>query len=107
MIEEIKIYGLFKTLKYAYQRVIRGYDERIKWEFSNHFIQIIPPLKEFCKEQIPKIEEYNHNRVTIYKKTLELINAFEKMPTENYYKHPNEESELWKFVGEHLGWYWD
>lgn len=107
MKEEIKIHGLFKSIKYAWQRAVRGYDERIMWGFSDYFNQCIPALKEFCEKEIPENEEYNPDRVAIYKKTLELITAFEKMPSENYWKHPNEESELWKFVGEHIGWYWD
>ena len=105
MKEEIKIYGLFKSIKYAYQRVVSGYDERIKWEFSSYLNQIIPVLKEFCQEHISEKEEYNSERIAIYKKTIELINAFEKVSYESYYN--KEESELWKFVGEHISWYWD
>lgn len=39
-----------REVKYAYQRVRYGYDERIKWEFDSYFSQFIPPLKEFCNE---------------------------------------------------------
>lgn len=107
MIQEIKIYGLFKTIKYAYQRVVYGYDERIMWGFSDYFNQIIPALKKFCEKQIPGNEEYNSDRVAVYKRTLELIDTFEKMPDKDYWNHPNAESELWKFVGENIGWYWN
>ncbi len=106
MIEDIKLYGFWKTIKYAWQRVIRGYDERIAWGFDTYFNQFIPALKEFCKEQLPEKEVYNPKSFAIYKKTLRLIDDFEKMPYQDFYKHPNPQSELWKFVGEHISWYW-
>lgn len=108
MFEEIKIHDLFKSVKYAWQRVVRGYDERIMWGFSDYFNQVIPALKEFCEKEIADDKEgYNENRVAIYKETLNRIDAFEKMSATEYYGHPNQESELWKYVGEHICWYWD
>lgn len=106
MFEEIKIYGLFKSIKYAWQRVVRGYDQRIMWGFSDYFNQCLPALKIFCQKEIES-DKYNPERMEVYKETLKRIEAFEKMSDVNYYKHPNEESELWKYVGEHIGWYWD
>ena len=39
--------------------------------------------------------------------TLKKIEAYEKMDENYWYKHPNQISELLKYVGENIGWYWD
>ena len=43
--------NIFREIKYAYQRVVRGYDERILWGFDSYLEQIIPAIKEFCKKE--------------------------------------------------------
>ena len=103
-----KIKNIIRGIKYAYQRVIRGYDERIKWEFDSYFSQFIPPLKEFCEERLKKMSiDGNEKRRGIYNNTLDLIYDFENMPYENYYKDDNEENKMWTYIGARLSWYWN
>lgn len=108
--EDIKFYGFFKAIKYAWQRANRGYDTTHTWEFSEYFRQILPALKKFCEDELGSgTEEWtdgNGKRVGIYKETLTKIEAYEKMPSTDWYKEPNAESEMWKFIGEHIAWYW-
>ncbi|MFA6315541.1 MAG: hypothetical protein WC648_04205 [Candidatus Paceibacterota bacterium] len=101
--------SFLNEIKYAYQRVVRGYDERIGWSFDSYFDQFIPPLKKFCQKQLSKeyIKEYNKDKVRIFKKTLDLIAKYETRNDLDWYKHPNIYSRLWKYVGEHISYYWD
>ena len=109
MIKPIK--NLIREIKYAYQRVIRGYDERIKWEFDSYFSQFIPPLKEFCEEELKKMGNLNfvgsEKRKEIYKTTLDLIYAFDNMPGEDQWQDGNATDKMWEYIGRHLKWYWN
>ena len=104
-----KIKNIIREIKYAYQRVVRGYDERIKWEFDSYFSQFIPPLKEFCEEELKEMNcsKENDKRREIYKNTLNLIRDYKNMSDENYYKQDNEVDKLWEYVGKNLRWYWN
>jgi len=105
LLEDIKYYGLFKTIKYAYQRVVRGYDERIYWSFGDYLFQFLDPLEEFCQKEL-KNESigFNSKRKLIYKTTLEKIMLFKKAD----YKVENiKAQEMWKYIGENMMWYWN
>src|SRR3990167_313331 len=92
-------------IKYAYQRIVRGYDDRIKWSFCDYFNQFLPPLKEFCKHELKDC--YDGKRKEIFTTTLDLIHDYEVMPYENYYKEPNEETKLLEYIGKNLGYFWN
>ena len=50
--EEIKNYGLFRAVKYVWQRAVRGYDEKIFWGFGGYFSTFAEPLKKFCEKEL-------------------------------------------------------
>jgi len=106
LLSDIKYYGLLKTIKYAYQRAVHGYDETIYWEFDSYFIQFLEPLKKFCRDNITN-SEVDKMRTTIFLTTLEKIKAFEEMDYKDQFKKPNAESKMWIYIAEHIGWYWD
>ncbi len=97
-----------REIKYAYQRVKYGYDERIKWEFDSYFNQFIPPLKEFCEYELRQKEiKYNSKREDVFKETLKRIHNWEIMDYLNQYARPNQVTDLWEYVGKHITWYWN
>mgnify|MGYP001558704653 CR=1 FL=1 len=101
---------MLKELLWAYQRVRFGYDERIKWGLDGYFQSFIKPLEEFCEEAVACTEymELNPERKEIFNKTLELITAQKGMTmSDEMMKQPNQTSELWKYVGGHIGYYRD
>ena len=107
-----KIKDIIKEVKYVYQRVRYGYDERIKWKFDSYFSQFIPSLKEFCIETICEEEskkmniDRNEKRIRICYHTLDLIYDFENMPDESFLKEYNEIDKMWEYIGKNLRWFW-
>ena len=96
-----------RQIKYAYQRVVRGYDERIYWEFDSYFCQFIPPLKKFCQMELdPEDAVNNPKRQEVYKKTLELIENWEKQTYEDMFNGVRIQ-ELFEYFGKHINWYWN
>ena len=100
---------ILREIKYAYQRVVRGYDERIFWEFDSYFSQFISPLKKFCEKELSDVEHMNYNskRKKIYSKMIELIKEFNESDYKDFYKYPNTESKLWEYFGKHIGYFWN
>lgn len=97
-----------RQIKWAYQRVRYGYDETIKWEFDSYFSQFIQPLREFCEAELdPEDEVNNPKRQEIYKTTLKLIEDYRNMDYKDGYSEENAETKLWKYFGEHIGYYWN
>lgn len=98
-----------RTIKWAWQRLTRGYDDRVKWGFDEYFLQVMPALKEFCQEEIeiPCTKLLNPGRYAIFTETLEYIDAYEKMRLEDWYKGQNAVARLLEFVGRNIGYYWD
>ena len=83
-----------RRVKWAWQRVTRGYDDTCMWSFDESLKIFIPPLKELCESD--QLDEY----ATIYSTTLKLITKWEKTQTDyDYHK-------LWEYVGAHIAWYW-
>lgn len=105
------IQNWINEIKWAYQRVVRGYDDRVKWEFSNYFLNVIPALEEFCVEQLFEREDEsmtnNPEREKIYLKTLNLIQDWKAMTGADDWKDPNQETKLLEYVGRNIGYYWD
>ncbi len=94
----------FREIKYAYQRVRYGFDERLYWEFESYFAQFIPPLKQFCEDEYDP--ENNLKRSEIYKTTLELIDIWEKQTYEEIWDG-KKTTELWEYFGKNITYYWN
>lgn len=98
-----------RKIKWAYQRVVRGYDDRIFWGFDEYFEQAIPPLKEFCKNYLTlSYCDLNPERKKVFETTLRMIESFENC---DYYTdiiiYEGLKSQLFEYVGRHISWYWD
>lgn len=103
---------IFKRIKWAYQRVVRGWDDTALWALDDHFTEvIIPPLKKFCLQEIQsdgieQMEKLDPIRISVYQKTLEYIYLYENQTFE-------EEIEgkplrrLASYFANHIGYYWD
>ena len=104
------IRNILRTIKFAYQRVVRGYDDSITWGFSYHFIMIIPALKQFCEKELEY--EYhmslNPHRKRIYTRTLKLIATYN---SSEWYSKTNDRDEavskLAEYFGKNINIYWD
>lgn len=98
---------LLREIKYAYQRVKYGFDERIYWEFDSYFTQFIPPLKKFCQNELdPEDAINNPKRQEVYKRTLELIENWEKQTYEEVWLG-KKTAELWEYFGGNINYYWN
>lgn len=101
--------NIIREIKWAWQRVVKGYDDRVFWDFSDYFMAVMPALRIFCEEELRKEESrLNPERTEIFKKTMELIDACQ--PAEGFFDFDEEqkaEDELLKYVGLHASWYWD
>jgi len=100
---------ILNEFRWAYQRVRFGYDNRIKWDLDCYMSKFVKPIKEFCQEwlEYKEVAKLNPKKAKIMRKTIKLIDRFKKMDLADYYKQPNAESDMWKFIGEHIGYYWD
>ena len=101
---------MFNSLKYAYQRLTRGYDETIYWGFDEYLEMILPPLRSFCLKRLDDGGVIlSYKRREIYRPTVLLIDKFNETYddfnslTEIY----EAEDEMCSYIGIHLGWYWD
>ena len=101
--------NILNEIKYAYQRVIRGFDDRIYWEFDSYFSQFIPPLKQFCETELKNTEnmEYNPLRKEVFMETLKLIKNFEEIEYKAFYEEINPINKLWSYFGKNIGYYWN
>ena len=99
---------MINQIKWAYQRVVRGYDDRIFWGFGEYLEMIIPAIKSFCEEEL-KTEEigFNRNREQAFKKTLKIINDYENMDIQEYFSRKGADAKLWKHFGENIGYFWN
>lgn len=84
---------LLLNIKWAYQRAIIGYDDRIYWSFEDYFGDFIPTIKKFCEEQLEKKDfiELNPDRSKVFITTLALTDS----------------SEFWEYFGKNMGYFWD
>jgi len=99
---------MFNEIKWAYQRVVKGYDDRIYWGFDSVIYNIQEPLKKFCLNYLEdkKHSRLNPERTAVFKQTLFLI---EQIENEEYQDMFNNKAlgNLAKYFGENIGWYWD
>ena len=95
---------MIKEIKWAYQRVVRGYDDRIYWAMDEYFSQFIPAIKEFCENELEYCDKHlNENRFKVYKETLKLIKKVDKSSFKNIDKNIQS---FWKYFGENIGYFW-
>lgn len=101
--------NIFREIKYAYQRVIRGYDERVFWGFDTYFLAVVPALKEFCEIELSgtATKKLNPKRHEIFKHTLKLISDYNIMKDDDWFNVDNSTSKLLEYVGKHIGYFWD
>lgn len=97
-----------RQIKWAWQRVVRGYDDRVKWGFDGYFLQVIPALKEFCEEYLQNTELVNLNtkRAGIFKKTIELIEVWENQTYKEEWEG-KKQNALLAYIGKRSVYYWD
>lgn len=99
---------MINKIKWAYQRVVRGYDDRIFWDFEEYLDYIVPALKLFCEEELETEHiKLNKEREQTFKKMLKLINDYYNMDTKGYYSNNNASDKLWKYFGENIGYFWN
>jgi hypothetical protein len=100
---------LFREIKYAYQRVVMGYDDRIFFELDGYFDQFIPPIKEFCQTQVKqeKLMKLDPKRKDLFEETLKRIDAYEKMDFKDLMKWNEITKDLWGLIGENITSFWD
>ena len=102
--------NILNEIKYAYQRVVRGYDETLMWDLDTYFEQIVPPLKAWCEERVADKEfcRLNPKHAAVFTETLRLIAEYEKMTPEQEMDIAQSPAEkLFEFVGRNLRGYWD
>jgi hypothetical protein len=97
--------NLFREIKWAYQRVARGYDDRIYWGFDDYMFTMFDPLKYFCRDYLSDDERcrLNHERAEVFKETLRLIGEAED--SDNVWE--DKSHAACAYIGSHIGWYWD
>ena len=108
---------MINKIKWAWQRVVRGWDDTAMWQLDSHFIDVvIPPLKQFLHNKFLDdgcgIPDENKERYEIYFKTFELIKAYERAEdwTQDDWSFQKEDTALKALVmyfAENIGWYWD
>lgn len=99
--------NLFREIKWAYQRVVRGYDDRIYWEMDSYLFQLVEPIKKFCEKELN--EEYlklNPKRKEVYETTLKLAKEVEEMYYEDWYESDNSVTRFWAYFGGNITIYW-
>lgn len=94
-----------KEIKWAWQRVKRGYDDRIFWEFDSYFYQFLPAIREFCENELKDTQD--GRRKEIYTETLRLLKELEEMSTEDWYKNDNQITRFWEYFGQNITIYWN
>ena len=107
--------NLFYTIKWAYQRVVRGWDDTATWGVDSHFVEVvIPPLKEMCKKSLDElfICEENKKREEVLSKTIMLIENYEldcdyMAEGWSFKKEDNSLKALAMYFAENIGYYWD
>jgi hypothetical protein len=99
---------MFKEIKWAWQRVVRRYDDRIFWSFDSYFITMIEPLKKFCSEELAdeKHMELNPERKSVFEETIKLIDIWEHEEYEAMFNGTNI-TKLATHFGKNINYFWD
>lgn len=100
---------LLREIKWAYQRVIRGFDDTIYWELDSYMDKFIDPIETFCNNELKTdYADINPKRTEIFKETLKRIKAYKDMDYSNSssLQDPNERTLLWEYIGKNINNYW-
>lgn len=102
------IKGYINQVKWAYQRVVRGYDDRIFWGFDDHFaVTFIPPLKVFCAMNLAVMNKHlNQKRWIALDNMISAILAYERESYEDKYNGVGLQRILDLFARDHRH-FWD
>lgn len=100
---------LIRKIKFAYQRVVRGYDDSIEWGFDDYFQSVfVPALKNFCEKELADKEKMklNPHRKDVFESTLYLIKDLEN---EEYVDMFSGEGikRLAKYFANNINIYWN
>jgi len=99
---------MFNQIKWAFQRVVRGYDDRITCSYDSHLLLMMKPLKQSCLEWLGDRDWAEHftGRKEIYEKTVELIEKWEQRKDGLSFIEENDlQDELCGYIGKHIHWY--
>ena len=100
-----------KKIKWAWQRVVRGYDDRVMWGFEEYFEIFIPAIELHCNNWLKdkEIARLNSNKTIIIIHMLKLIKDFKDNDYgfDDYYKENNSCSRLWEYFGKNIGYFWN
>lgn len=109
--------NLYYKIKWAYQRVTRGWDDTATWGLDSHFIEVVvPPLKTLCQREVCRevcVWAENKTRKEVCKKTLELIEEYEResmwdlLRKHDFRKEDESLNALALYFAENISWYWD
>lgn len=101
--------NIYRQIKWAYQRVVRGYDDRVNWGFDFYFLDVMPELKKFCKGYLENdtYRKNNPERFAVFSKTVKLIEEWENQDSSNMWSEHRAREKLLKYVGAHATWYWN
>ena len=99
---------MFNQIKWAYQRVVKGYDDRIYWGFDSVVYTIREPLKKFCEDWFldREVARLNPGKTKVISRTLYLIEKWENETNEESIYGTNMK-KLAKHFGGNIGYYWD
>lgn len=99
---------MFNEIKWAYQRVVRGYDDRVFWDFDSYFLQVMPALREFCVDYINGDNAHlNPQRTKVFKNTIKLIDYYiNDVESWSINEQPSK-VKLLTYVGKNSGYYWN
>jgi len=106
--QDIKTLGFIRAVKFFFQRALRGYDDSFMWGMDGYLEIFIPAIKRFCEEEMKDKEftELNPDKEDIFKTMFEKIKSFEQRPDDDWYKQPNTSSEMWKYFGKYINYFW-
>ena len=106
---------MLNRIKWAYQRVVRGWDDTAKWNLDSHFVEVvIPPLKEMCEKSLAGLFvcEANAKREEVLSKTIMLIENYEldcdyMADDWSFEKEDNSLKALATYFAQNITMYWD
>lgn len=99
--------NILNQIKWAWQRVVRGYDDRVMWGLDAYFLAILDPLYEFCMEWASRdYAELNPEKLEVFANTVALIDDYRE--DQDTWRVSNEKCAiLFEYVGKHINYYWD
>ena len=99
---------LYRTIKYGFQRMFRGYDDRIFWGFSGYFYDFTPAIRKFCNDNLGEEEfmKLNPEKKEVLETTIKLLNELDES-VNDILKEGKAESKFWSYFGENIGYFWD